>query len=136
MARAPPRTQSQGAIVVSIDGADLRVETGFREFFLLFFLLLFFLPAGIGSLETSVINFVDHLQHGFHHAPGANEIRKERSDFRHGYSWRRNDISPSPTARVCCGATGKVEIPTLSQKSRQGWAPSGIFPLDGVGIRE
>jgi hypothetical protein len=51
-----------------IDGADLRVGADFRGFFLLFFVLLFLLLlAGIGSLETSVVNFVD-LQQGFHHA--------------------------------------------------------------------
>jgi hypothetical protein len=75
--------------MVVIDGAALLRNLGveFREF-LLFFLLLFFLLAGIGSLETSDVNFVD-LQHGFHHPLGAGGIRKEGSDFQHGYSWAR-----------------------------------------------
>jgi len=69
-------------MVVLIDGMDLRVGADFREFFLLFFLLLFFLLVGIGALETSVVNFVDHPQHSFHHALGAGGSRGEGSDFR------------------------------------------------------
>jgi hypothetical protein len=62
-------------MVVLVDGADLRVGADFREFFLFVFLLLFFLflLAGIGSLETSDVNFVD-LQHGFHRAMGPGGI--------------------------------------------------------------
>lgn len=65
-------------MVVVIEAVDLRVGADFRESFLLFFLL--FLLAGIGSFETSDVNFV-HLQHSFHHALGAGGIREEGSDF-------------------------------------------------------
>jgi hypothetical protein len=73
-------------MVVVTDGAALLrdLAADFRGFFLLFFLLLLFL-LGIGSLETSDVNFI-HLQHGFHHALGVGGIREEGSDFRHGYS--------------------------------------------------
>jgi hypothetical protein len=63
----------------------LRDGTDLRELFLLFFLLLFFLLAGIGSLETSVVNFAD-LRYGFHHGPGSGGIHEAGSNFRHGYS--------------------------------------------------
>ena len=68
-------------MVVVISGAVLRDGTDFRELSLLFFLLLFFLLAGISSLETSDINLV-HLRHGSHHAPGSGGIREGRSDSR------------------------------------------------------
>lgn len=59
-------------MVVVIFGAGLRDGTDSRELFLLFFLLLFFLLGGIGSLETSDVDLV-HLQHGPHHALGGRE---------------------------------------------------------------
>jgi hypothetical protein len=74
-------------MVVAIVRAVLRVGTDFREFFLLF-LPLFFLLAGIGSLETSDVNFV-HLKHGFHHALGTG------GTFCMQTPARRNHINPS-----------------------------------------
>ena len=79
-------------MVVLIDGVDLRVGADFREPFLFFVLLLFFLLAGIGALETSIVNFVD-VQHRFHRALGAGGIREEGSDLQHGYSWAGEIIS-------------------------------------------
>ena len=81
-------------MVVVIDGAALLrdLAADFREFFLLFSLLLLFLLVGIGSLETSDLNFI-HLQHGYHHALGMGGIREKASDFRHGYSWAEEIIS-------------------------------------------
>jgi len=66
-------------MVVVIDGAALLrdLAADFREFFLLFSLLLLFLLVGIGSLETSDLNFI-HLQHGFHHALGAGQDPRGR----------------------------------------------------------
>lgn len=116
-------------MVVLIDGADLLMGADFREFFLFFFLLLLLL-AGIGALETSSVNFVD-LQHGFHHAQGANAIREEGSDFRHGYS-RAEEIISGPTGHVCCDLRGKVNTPTANVATRVGH-PRVFFSLTVLG---
>jgi hypothetical protein len=133
-------------MVVVIDGAALLrdLAADFREFFLLFFLL--FLLAGIGSLETSDVNFV-HLQHSFHHALGAGAIRDEGSDFRHGYSWAEEIISARAWGRSQWGKISESKSSEVSREQKstsppcrknhdKAGAPSVIFPLDGVGIRE
>ena len=121
-------------MVVLVDGVDLRVGADFREFFLLFFLLLFLL-AGIGALETSIVNFVD-VQHRFHRALGAGGIREEGSDLQHGYSWAGEIISGRARRRTCAVVLRAKSKSPPCRKSRQGRGTLWYFPLDGFGIRE
>src|SRR5437899_11112983 len=109
-------------MVVLVAGVDLRVGADFREFFLLFFLLLFLL-AGIGALETSIVNFVD-VQHRFHRALGAGGIREEGSDLQHGY-WAGEIISGRARRRTCAVVLRAKSKSPPCRKSRQGWGTLG-----------
>ena len=118
-------------MVVLIDGVDLRVGADFREFFLLFFLLLFLL-AGIGALETSIVNFVD-LRHGFHHALGAGGSARRGVTFGMDTPGRRKSYQAEPDGARVLWCYGQSQNPhPVASRDKDG-APSGIFRLTVLG---
>jgi hypothetical protein len=94
----------------------LRVGLDFRELFFLPFLLLFFLLAGIGSLETSDVNFVD-LQHGFHRPMVAGGSTRRGATSVMDTPGRRKSYQPDGACAVILRAESK---PPTCSKSRQG----------------
>ena len=95
--------------MVLIGGVDLRVGADFREFFLLFFLLLFLL-AGIGALQTSIINFVD-VQYRFHRALGAGGSARREVTFGMDTPGRRKSYQAEPDGARVLWCYGQSQNP-------------------------